>query len=257
MRAFFFACLTALVLASPALASGPVWVIVPNAPAADASAPSSGVDSDRREIRRERRVAERAAADAVRLETVAATSQLLTAQLEAEQQAAQQRVAAQAASDRADALEGQVAELTAPPPVAPLFAPAASTAGGPAPGLDAVAIAEQFLGVPYRWGGADPTGFDCSGLVVYAYAQLGVFLPHYAASQLETGTPVDVSELQPGDLVFFEPRSDGPGHVALFVGGDQIIEAPHTGDVVKFASLSNTAAALGYVGAVRPPEPLY
>jgi cell wall-associated NlpC family hydrolase len=257
MRAFFFACLTALVCASSGLAGGSVWVVVPNAPAAGAEAPSSGVERNRREIRRERQVARRSAAKAARLEAVAATSQFLTAQLDAEQQATQLRVAAQAASDRADALETQVAELTAPPPVAPLFAPAASAVAGPAPGLDAVAIAEQFLGVPYRWGGADPAGFDCSGLVMYAYAQLGVFLPHYAASQFETGTPVDVAELQPGDLVFFEPRSDGPGHVALFVGGDEIIEAPHTGDVVKFASLSNTAAALGYVGAVRPPEPLY
>jgi cell wall-associated NlpC family hydrolase len=257
MRAFFCVSLSALVLAGPALASGPVWVIVPNAPAAASGASGPAVDQKRREIRRGRRLARRTAAKAARLEAVAATSPLLTVQLEAEQQAVQLQVAAQTATEHADALEGQVAELTARPPVAPLFAPATNAAGGPTPGLDAVAIAEQFLGVPYRWGGADPTGFDCSGLVMYAYAQMGVFLPHYAASQFETGTPVDVSELQPGDLVFFEPRSDGPGHVALFVAGDEIIEAPHTGDVVKFASLSNTAAALGYVGAVRPPEPLY
>lgn len=108
--------------------------------------------------------------------------------------------------------------------------------------------------MPYRWGGSTPGGFDCSGLTMYVYAQLGIQLPHYAAAQWSEGVPVDPSLLEPGDLVFFEPGVDGPGHVAIYAGGDQIIEAPHPGDVVKFASLSETAARLGFVGAIRPAD---
>jgi cell wall-associated NlpC family hydrolase len=124
--------------------------------------------------------------------------------------------------------------------------------GTPA-GNAAVAIAEQYLGVPYAWGGNSPaTGFDCSGLTQFVYAQLGVWLPHYAAAQFLAYPRVDPTQLQPGDLVFFEPKADGPGHVAIYVGGDAIVEAPHTGAVVRIGSLSGAAAALGFLGAVRP-----
>jgi peptidoglycan DL-endopeptidase CwlO len=120
-------------------------------------------------------------------------------------------------------------------------------------GEAAVAIAEHYLGVPYVWGGADPlNGFDCSGLTKFVYAQLGVQLPHYAASQWNMGHRVDPGHLQPGDLVFFEPHFDGPGHVGIYIGNDQFIAAPHTGDVVRTASLSSVADAIGFVGAVRP-----
>ena len=120
-------------------------------------------------------------------------------------------------------------------------------------GERAVAIAERYLGVPYVWGGADPaTGFDCSGLVMYVYAQLGISLPHFSGSQFRMGTPVDRADLLPGDLVFFFPESYGPGHVGMYIGNDQFIQAPHTGDVVKISSLDEPAYALGYVGAIRP-----
>jgi peptidoglycan DL-endopeptidase CwlO len=109
-----------------------------------------------------------------------------------------------------------------------------------------VGIAMRYLGVPYVWGGASPGGFDCSGLVMYAYAQVGVSLPHYTGAQWNVGVPVSRDDLQPGDLVFF----DGLGHVGIYVGGGQFIHAPHTGDVVKISSLSGWYAAT-YVGARR------
>ena len=87
----------------------------------------------------------------------------------------------------------------------------------------------QYLGTPYVWGGASPSGFDCSGFSMYVYAQMGVSLPHNAAMQYNTvGTYVPRDQLQAGDLVFF----DGLGHMGIYIGGDQFIHAPHTGDVV-------------------------
>ena len=111
-----------------------------------------------------------------------------------------------------------------------------------------VAIALQYLGVPYVWGGASPaTGFDCSGFVMYVYAQVGVSLPHNAAAQYGYGTPVPRDQLAPGDLVFF----DGLGHEGMYIGGGQFVHAPHTGDVVKISSLSDPWYAANYVGARR------
>ncbi|MER3408782.1 MAG: hypothetical protein C4306_01460 [Thermoleophilia bacterium] len=111
-----------------------------------------------------------------------------------------------------------------------------------------VGIAMRYLGIPYRWGGASPeAGFDCSGFVMYVYAQVGVFLPHHAASQYGYGVPVPKDQLQPGDLVFF----DGLGHNGVYIGGGQFIHAPHTGDVVKISSLSDPWYAAKWVGARR------
>jgi cell wall-associated NlpC family hydrolase len=116
----------------------------------------------------------------------------------------------------------------------------------PSPYGNVVSIALQYLGVPYVWGGSTPTGFDCSGFTAWVYAQVGVSLPHNAAAQYSYGVPVDRSQLQPGDLVFF----DGLGHVGLYVGGGSFIHAPHTGDVVKISSLSGWYDS-NYVGARR------
>ena len=124
--------------------------------------------------------------------------------------------------------------------------------GGPI-GVRAVQIAERYLGVPYVWGGADPaTGFDCSGLVMYVYRQLGIDLLHFSGAQYHEGTPVPIDALAPGDLVFFRPGPLGPGHVGMYVGGGRFIQAPHSGDVVKISSLSDFGYAARYVGAVRP-----
>lgn len=109
-----------------------------------------------------------------------------------------------------------------------------------------VGIAMRYLGVQYVWGGSSPSGFDCSGLVAYVYAQVGVSLPHYTGALWNVGVPVSRSDLQPGDLVFF----DGLGHVGIYIGGNAFIHAPHTGDVVKISSISGWYADT-YVGARR------
>jgi cell wall-associated NlpC family hydrolase len=107
----------------------------------------------------------------------------------------------------------------------------------------------QYLGVPYVWGGASPSGFDCSGLVMYVFAQVGVSLPHYTVAQYNypNSVPVPRNELQPGDLVFFA----GLGHVGIYVGNGQFIHAPHTGDVVRIDSLNSGWYSSEYDGAKR------
>jgi cell wall-associated NlpC family hydrolase len=103
------------------------------------------------------------------------------------------------------------------------------------------------LGTPYVWAGSSPGGFDCSGLVMWAFAQVGVSLPHSTYADYSMGVPVSRDQLQPGDLVFF----DGLGHMGIYIGGDQFVHAPHTGDVVKISSLNEGWYASTYVGARR------
>ena len=102
--------------------------------------------------------------------------------------------------------------------------------------IGVVRDALRFLGVPYVWGGASPSGFDCSGLVLYVYARYGVQFPHFAAWQAQMGTPVPESQLEPADLVFF---GDPIHHVVIYAGNGLVVQAPHTGDVVKVSRLSD------------------
>ena len=157
------------------------------------------------------------------------------------EQQAQARLAAQSAQGQGFATDSEVTALAAPSVEAPLAPAPAARYGG------VVGVAMQFLGTPYVWGGASPSGFDCSGLIMYAYAQVGVSLPHHAASQYGMGVPVSRDQLQPGDLVFF----NGLGHAGIYIGGGQFIHAPHTGDVVKISSLSDSWYAATWVGARR------
>jgi cell wall-associated NlpC family hydrolase len=112
-----------------------------------------------------------------------------------------------------------------------------------------VQTALQFLGVPYVWGGESPSGFDCSGLVKYVYAQHGVSLPHASSIQFGMGAPVPPDQLQPGDLVFFY-GSTLPQHVGMYIGKGKYIEAPNFGEVVKISNLSFNS---DYAGARRYP----
>jgi peptidoglycan DL-endopeptidase CwlO len=156
----------------------------------------------------------------------------------------QARIAAQQQQAPAQALSSTVAPVASSSGTS---SGAVSTGPAPPPTHSSVvAIAEQYLGVPYRWGGASPSGFDCSGLVMYVFAQVGVSLPHSSYAQYGMGSPVSRDQLQPGDLVFF----DGLGHVGIYVGGGQFIHAPHTGDVVRISSLSGWYSS-SYVGARR------
>ena len=119
-------------------------------------------------------------------------------------------------------------------------------------GERAVAIAERYMGIPYVYAGADPiTGFDCSGLTMYVYEQLGIHLLHWTGYQIHEGTPVPRWALAPGDLVFFYDEGGVPGHVGIYIGNNQFIHAPHTGDVVKISTLDAHYAGV-YFGAVRP-----
>lgn len=140
---------------------------------------------------------------------------------------AQQAAAARAAAQQAAAgssVSGGGGTTDGPPPLDP---------GGPGH-PEVVAIAQRYLGIPYLWGGASPkTGFDCSGLVLYVYAQVGVQLSHGATDQQRASKPVPLNALQAGDLVFYGNASYSY-HVAIYAGGGQTIEAARTGTLVRY-----------------------
>jgi cell wall-associated NlpC family hydrolase len=162
------------------------------------------------------------------------------ARIQAAEQARQEELARQArarVSTQPTFVAGPIVATVASPGV---FAAPPARYGG------VVGIAMQYLGIPYVYGGSSPSGFDCSGFVMYVYAQVGVSLPHNAAMQYGHGTPVDRSQLQAGDLVFF----NGLGHNGIYIGGGQFIHSPHTGDVVKISSLSGWYDST-FVGARR------
>jgi peptidoglycan DL-endopeptidase CwlO len=162
------------------------------------------------------------------------------ARLRAQQLAAQQAAAQQAAAQAAAQSQPSTG-VVSPPVNIPVGDPGV---GHP----QAAQIALHYLGVPYVWGGSTPSGFDCSGLVMYVYAQLGISLPHYTVAQWDATLPISTSELQPGDLLFF----DHLGHVGIYIGGGQFVHAPHTGTVVQIASLSGYYSA-NLDGARRVP----
>ena len=167
-------------------------------------------------------------------------------QAEARRRAAEEAALAQARIEAQQAAAQAVTSYT-DPYSEPAFTDVPT--GAPLPdgsrASQVVAVSMQYLGIPYVWGGASPSqGFDCSGLVSYVYSQIGIYLPHHAASMYSYGTPVAYSELAPGDLVFF----NGLSHMGMYIGGGQFVHAPHTGDVVRVATLAGYGS---FVGARR------
>jgi peptidoglycan DL-endopeptidase CwlO len=160
------------------------------------------------------------------------------AQMISAQRARQSAAEAQAAQQQADA--GTVVGASAETPEGAAVVPSSSYGG-------VVGVALGYQGVPYVWGGASPSGFDCSGLVMYSYAQVGVSLPHSSYAQAGMGVSVPRDQLQPGDLVFF----DGNGHVGIYIGGGLFVHAPHTGTVVQVSSLDAGWYASSFAGARR------
>jgi cell wall-associated NlpC family hydrolase len=154
-----------------------------------------------------------------------------------------------------------------PPAPSPAAAAAAAPAAGavadqvasPVPGdpntaraLGAIAIARKYLGTPYHWGGSDPsTGFDCSGIVQYAYKQMGVDLPRVTYTQVNVGEHIDRAHLRPGDVLFFRDSTGDIHHEALYIGGGKFLHAPHTGDVIKISSLDEPYYRDQFMGGRR------
>lgn len=127
------------------------------------------------------------------------------------------------------------------------------TPGGTAanPGSAALLAAESRIGAPYRYGGAGPEAFDCSGLVAYAYRQVGITVPRTAAEQFSAAHPVSRRDLRPGDLVFFRLSGRTVGHVGIYAGDDRFVHAPQSGGRVGMASLDDEWYRERYAGAGR------
>jgi cell wall-associated NlpC family hydrolase len=139
-----------------------------------------------------------------------------------------------------------------PPPGSP--APGGSAASRGASGFDAYALVGTALalrGSSYRGGGADPSGFDCSGFTQFVFAQHGVSLPRAVKEQYRLGTPVRDRDLAPGDLVFFTTTEPGASHVAIAIGGDEFVHAPSSSGVVRVERLGALYWSRRYLGARR------
>lgn len=162
------------------------------------------------------------------------------AQEQAEEAAAAAAAKAQAAAEAAAAAQSQArqaADLNVGSPTdIPGVSPAAAIA---------VAAAESRVGDPYVWGADGPDYFDCSGLVMWAYAQAGVYLPHYSGSQYDDTIQIPISDIEPGDLVF--PADPGE-HVAMYIGNGEIVQAPYTGANVEIVPLTSFFVLASRVG---------
>ena len=114
-----------------------------------------------------------------------------------------------------------------------------------------VAAALDLRGVPYRNGGADPAGFDCSGLVAYVFAQHGLTLPRQTSAQFTVGARVGQDRIQPGDLIFFSTVAPGASHVGIAIDDDEFVHAPSSGGVVRVERLTLPYWQRRFVGARR------
>lgn len=155
------------------------------------------------------------------------------------------------AKARAEAVARAAASHSTTP--SPYSGESGSTSGTVSVGtaLTALHDAESQIGKPYQWGAAGPNTYDCSGLVMWAYGQVGVHLDHFTGDQWNEGAHVSRSELRPGDLVFFATNTSDAStihHVGMYVGGSEMVDAPFTGVNVRYDSIDRS----DYIGAVRP-----
>lgn len=114
-----------------------------------------------------------------------------------------------------------------------------------------VAVAKETLGLPVVWGGASPSGFDCSGLVQYVFRQVGISMPRTADLQFDVGRTVSRSELQPGDLVYFTTYEPGASHVGIYTGSNKFIHTSFSQGVVAVGDMNDPYFAARYYGAKR------
>lgn len=147
-------------------------------------------------------------------------------------------------------VQGCSLEPYRPPQPAPLIA-APAPASFPSIGNEIALRAISQLGKPYVWGGADLTGFDCSGLVRYIYDQVGIAVPRTAAEQYSAARPIELGGLEPGDLLFFRTQGQRISHVAIYTGEGRFIHAPRTGQPVEFRTLDDEYYRPRLAGAGR------
>ena len=135
-------------------------------------------------------------------------------------------------------------------PAAPSF-PAPPAAASGVDGYALVGTALSLRGTPYRNGGADPQGFDCSGFTQYVFSHYGLSLPREVREQYRVGKSITAEDLAPGDILFFTTTAPGPSHVAIAIGGDQFVHAPSSTGVVRVEHLSSSYWSPRYLGARR------
>jgi peptidoglycan DL-endopeptidase CwlO len=150
-------------------------------------------------------------------------------------------------------MPGDKPNAPATPPPAPSSPgrPVPDTDTGAADGYALSSTALSLRGAPYRNGGIDPSGFDCSGFVRYVFGQHGVSLPRETRDQYRVGKKVDPQRLEPGDLVFFSTVAPGASHVGIAIGGNQFIHAPSEKGVVRVENLSGQYWSTRFIGAKR------
>ena len=174
-------------------------------------------------------------------EQIAARERAAREQAAREEAAREQAAAEQAASEpRAGQPASRSSQRTAPAPAAAAPAPAAPAASS----SNVIAIAKQYIGTPYVYGGSTPAGFDCSGFTQYVYAQAGISIPRTSQAQIGGGTQVSKADLQPGDIVAFY---SGASHVGIYAGNGQVVHAPSSGTSVSYAPVDS----MPFYGATR------
>lgn len=235
--------------------------------AAESAAQSALSLQQSTEIQREALVAELARKTSTTVELINEREAALEAERQAAAEAAARAAAEEAARQEAARLEAErqaeaarqeaARQAAAVVPQTSYTPPASRTewrddsvasSGGAS---TAIAAAKSYLGVPYVWGGESYGGVDCSGLTMLAYRQAGVYLPHYSKSQYNYGTKVSFNSAEPGDLIFWSTNGSQSGiyHVAIYLGGSQMIEAPSPGSSVRITSIWGWSQLMPY--AVR------